>query len=636
MLLEERAKIRHLIPKASTASQRLSALRASLDLRALLTGLAVVVTSAGTQGLTTKAGTIQDGAGNHIVFKGIGWFGFNTGLTYPGDLSRGTDSVTRDFRTIVWRIKQLGFNAVRLPFTFAHFADVPVATNGSCDAAPQVAIDNGVRPDDMDANLTTLPASGKATPQEAPPSLPGGACNVGMPSMSTRDRYIWVVKYLVDQGLYVVLDFHSFRNDDNIVYSVQDFVAAWAGLVTDVLAAAPEAQGRLLFDVVNEPDGFELKWEPTGEHAALGDIYIGVMDLLYPLCTTCLFMVEGTGATNIMANWGDGFVTDASIINSAGVSDATPFLSAVIRKVYHGLRSVEAGAGAAVLLWPLRGCRYAVVLAPHIYCAGVSLSTTSTSGQALYSKLDTTFGYLTANNGFCTNDGCHVFPALVGEFGSTLQGITETDCMQGILAYMNGEDGSTHARIDSFFYWSWQPDSVGTGGLTQDNFRAINFTKISMLAGGTWLSTPGLGLRPWYLAGYVEIAPLAGISPPPPPILAATTPVSAPASVPASYLQSGGIGQGYAPYGQGSSTTQSAAYTASSATLSKQGVIAVAVIVPLATLLIVGAALHIAAKRGLLCHRPAFAGAPPEGACACGVAGKPTAAGVQVRVDATG
>lgn len=66
-------------------------------------------------------------------------FGFNTGLTFPGDLTFGTDSVTKDFRTIVWRIKQLGFNAVRLPFMFAHFGDAPVATNGSCIAATVVS-----------------------------------------------------------------------------------------------------------------------------------------------------------------------------------------------------------------------------------------------------------------------------------------------------------------------------------------------------------------------------------------------------------------------------------------------------------------------------------------------------------------
>jgi hypothetical protein len=182
-------------------------------------------------------------------------------LTYPGDLSRGTTSATRDFRTIVWRIKQLGFNAVRLPFTFAHFADAPAPTDAPCYAetavrpspplrcgplgqsegarpharpvlasprrpgaalamtllsaateaasappprrARQALLDLSVTPPaSLPAfNATTLPASGAAAPPQAPPVLPAGACNAGMPATSTRDRYLWVVQYLIDEGL---------------------------------------------------------------------------------------------------------------------------------------------------------------------------------------------------------------------------------------------------------------------------------------------------------------------------------------------------------------------------------------------------------------------------------------------------
>ncbi len=188
-------------------------------------------------------------------------------LTYPGDLSRGTTSATRDFRTIVWRIKQLGFNAVRLPFTFAHFADAPAPTGAPCyaetavrpspplrcgplrqsqgarphtrpvlayprrpgaalamalpqaaaapmsapaaeaRAARQASLDLSVTPPaSLPAfNATTLPASGAAAPPQAPPVLPAGACNAGMPATSTRDRYLWVVQYVgARRGLRVV------------------------------------------------------------------------------------------------------------------------------------------------------------------------------------------------------------------------------------------------------------------------------------------------------------------------------------------------------------------------------------------------------------------------------------------------
>ena len=32
-------------------------------------------------------------------------------------------------------------------------------------------------------------------------------------------------------------------------------------LVKDVLAQTPEAKGRLLIDLINEPDGYTLTWE---------------------------------------------------------------------------------------------------------------------------------------------------------------------------------------------------------------------------------------------------------------------------------------------------------------------------------------------------------------------------------------
>lgn len=55
-------------------------------------------------------------------------YGFNAGLTAPGNLSKGYDSLSQDFPTIVWRLRQLGFNAVRLPFSFQ--------VDGCCWALP--------------------------------------------------------------------------------------------------------------------------------------------------------------------------------------------------------------------------------------------------------------------------------------------------------------------------------------------------------------------------------------------------------------------------------------------------------------------------------------------------------------------
>lgn len=69
-------------------------------------------------GLTTRDGQITDLDGNIIVFKGLNWFGFDDGNTGPDGLWAGSTSTTLDFANIMLRIKALGFNAVRLPFSF--------------------------------------------------------------------------------------------------------------------------------------------------------------------------------------------------------------------------------------------------------------------------------------------------------------------------------------------------------------------------------------------------------------------------------------------------------------------------------------------------------------------------------------
>lgn len=69
-------------------------------------------------GLTTRNGQITDLDGNVLVFKGLNWFGFDDGNTGPDGLWAGRTSMTLDYANIMLRIKALGFNAIRLPFSF--------------------------------------------------------------------------------------------------------------------------------------------------------------------------------------------------------------------------------------------------------------------------------------------------------------------------------------------------------------------------------------------------------------------------------------------------------------------------------------------------------------------------------------
>lgn len=65
--------------------------------------------------------------------QGVNWFGFETSATMVAGLWAGSSSLTQDFKTVVWRFKLLGFNAVRLPFSFkASTCLLPYAVHFHC------------------------------------------------------------------------------------------------------------------------------------------------------------------------------------------------------------------------------------------------------------------------------------------------------------------------------------------------------------------------------------------------------------------------------------------------------------------------------------------------------------------------
>ncbi|CAL8465539.1 g5075 [Coccomyxa elongata] len=438
--------------------------------------------------LTTSNGVIYDGNGNVVKFKGIGWFGFNSYFAAPEGLWQGADSVTQDFNINVWRMKQLGFNAIRLPFRFTDFEVNPIGVKHQC----QLNVKYTMVPD----SFPNLPRSSLDLPAEDVPDVPGNICSAQfLDSMPVYDRYLMVVKYYVNQGFYVNIDYHTSDPDDRI-HDFYTFVSNWTTLVTRVLTEIPEAQGRIVLDLINEPDGHKFSWEGNQFIGALADYYIALMDALWPICPDCLFLGEGTGAASIGANYGDGYVIDKQAIQYSGVSDASVFFNRLAKKPYLSQ----------------------FLVAPHIYCGEVTGATYGTSGSVLYQKLSTTFGYLTLQ-GFCPSDGspCHRFAAVVDEFGSMFNSQEEQTCFRSIVAYMNNEidaaDGK-HSMIENWFYWSWQPDSYGTGGVLADDYRQIEWFKVNALSGGTTYMSTGLGLRPWYLADFAPLQPVGTPAPP--------------------------------------------------------------------------------------------------------------------------
>ncbi|BDA45059.1 hypothetical protein COCOBI_06-5390 [Coccomyxa sp. Obi] len=312
---------------------------------------------------STVALSVQDGQfygtdGLPVSFKGLNWFGFETSATMVAGLWEGDSALTKDFGTVLYRIGLLGFTLIRVPFSFQAYPDSlhwhvifntqPLIVTQPCKPVTPEQIAQSVTPPGTMIPLATNP------PVQAH-SLGGqdGICNELLPNDSVFTRLLYVIRAMVDNGFFVLLDNHL-NLDSTATDNPDQWRQMWKQLMTGIGGMGPKYQNSIMVDLLNEPDSRGLKWD------TVTPLYLGAMDDIHavafsrasPLMSPLsLFWIEGCGQIPYAMNWGDGFVVDDRIIKEYGISDPKPFFDAVLTKPYRDL----------------------VVLAPHYYPPSISL-----------------------------------------------------------------------------------------------------------------------------------------------------------------------------------------------------------------------------------------------------------------------
>ena len=208
--------------------------------------------------------------GSPIELRGLNWFGFEAGQTFVDGTSwSGSGSaLSHDALSVLWRMKLLGFNAVRLPFSFMEFGKAPRDVTSKCDWVGDAEVARSVVPPGVElpaAALTALPplfALGSSNEghgggaSDPPPTVtpPPGTerkreenkvtCNADVPSTSVKERLLWLVKKCVAAGMYVVLDDHI-SYDTTILDDKAKWVVSWKELAAD-LVKEPALAGAVI------------------------------------------------------------------------------------------------------------------------------------------------------------------------------------------------------------------------------------------------------------------------------------------------------------------------------------------------------------------------------------------------------
>eukprot|EP00879_Flechtneria_rotunda_P005895 GHRR01006201.1.p1 GENE.GHRR01006201.1~~GHRR01006201.1.p1 ORF type:complete len:485 (+),score=144.84 GHRR01006201.1:175-1629(+) len=408
----------------------------------------------------------------HVSIRGINWFGFNVGMGFVDGLWAGGTAAATDFALITYQLRLLGYNAVRLPFTWKDLLMTPKSLDKDCSA---VSVD-WLKKRLISPHLLNKYSS-KAMPGNVAPmrNLKAGYCNTYIPRTSGFERLLYTAQSFISQGMYVVLDYQPMGIEQH-AYKINTFVESWAKLWQQV-SCLPNFQSdmanRIFVDVMNEPDSMGIKWEADGSRPGAQQLYLGVADALWQLTPgKVMFMFEGTGQNMLGLNWGNGFVTDYNVIRSRGLSDPNPFFSTLVRKPYASK----------------------VVFTPHVYPPSITKATFL--GTELWEQQRIAFGYL-QTKGYCPAgmDRCTKFPIVVSETGSAFETASDKQWLQDFADFLNAEGGAkayNNVPVNGWLWWAYNENSGDTGGIVINEWQDLHWEKIN------WMIAR-LGLRPWYL-----------------------------------------------------------------------------------------------------------------------------------------
>jgi aryl-phospho-beta-D-glucosidase BglC (GH1 family) len=154
----------------------------------------------------------------------------------------GGSSFATDYNTILYKMKMLGFNSIRLPFTFRDLELKPISKAISCSVSTKQEFIHKLTPPHYKSNkqIPYFPSNNKLN----------GICNDYIPMDSTLKRLQWVVSTFTRNNMYVILDYHPMGTEP---VSKESLPTKWLSLWESFLEMPnfnEDIKGRVILDLI--------------------------------------------------------------------------------------------------------------------------------------------------------------------------------------------------------------------------------------------------------------------------------------------------------------------------------------------------------------------------------------------------
>ena len=210
----------------------------------------VGMTESATAAISIQNGTFIGTDGAPVELRGINYFGLEVpGNSFMDGLYAGTDSITKDFATVVYRFQLLGFNMVRLPFNFKNiFNSIPKSVTSNCNLDTQNTIAVSTRDPSSSSDPSTAPS-----PTAPAPTSPG-QCSSSVPTDTMLDRFLYIMRYFAQNNFYLMIDDHT-NYDTTAVENPTQWAAYWKQLA-QAIANDPIIKPWVIYDILNVSPSF--------------------------------------------------------------------------------------------------------------------------------------------------------------------------------------------------------------------------------------------------------------------------------------------------------------------------------------------------------------------------------------------